>query len=170
MELAMESINELKRKGKIRSIGVSNFTLDMLKEASAYGTVDVIQPCYNLLWRYIDKDILPYCVKENIGVIPYSTLAQGLLTGRFTKDTQITGGRAKAALFQPGVYEECLEVTDALIELGKKYDHSATQICINWLVKNPNLTAPIVGGANSEHALDNLKALDFIMEQEDYKK
>lgn len=98
MELAMESINELKRKGKIRSIGVSNFTLDMLKEASAYGTVDVIQPCYNLLWRYIDKDILPYCVKENIGVIPYSTLAQGLLTGRFTKDTQITGGRAKAAL------------------------------------------------------------------------
>ena len=170
MELAMESINELKRKGKIRSIGVSNFTLDMLKEASAYGTVDVIQPCYNLLWRYIDKDILPYCVKENIGVIPYSTLAQGLLTGRFTKDTQITGGRAKAALFQPGVYEECLEVTDALIELGKKYDHSATQICINWLVKNPNLTAPIVGGANAEHALDNLKALDFIMEQEDYKK
>ena len=142
----------------------------MLKEASAYGTVDVIQPCYNLLWRYIDKDILPYCVKENIGVIPYSTLAQGLLTGRFTKDTQITGGRAKAALFQPGVYEECLEVTDALIELGKKYDHSATQICINWLVKNPNLTAPIVGGANAEHALDNLKALDFIMEQEDYKK
>ena len=170
MELAMESINELKRKGKIRSIGVSNFTLDMLKEASAYGTVDVIQPCYNLLWRYIDKDILPYCVKENIGVIPYSTLAQGLLTGRFTKDTQITGGRAKAALFQPGVYEECLEVTDALIELGKKYDHSATQICINWLVKNPNLTAPIVGGANAEHALDTLKALDFIMEQEDYKK
>ena len=135
MELAMESINELKRKGKIRSIGVSNFTLDMLKEASAYGTVDVIQPCYNLLWRYIDKDILPYCVKENIGVIPYSTLAQGLLTGRFTKDTQITGGRAKAALFQPGVYEECLEVT-------KIYSISGLLSNGHSLVKNRPFRAP----------------------------
>lgn len=90
---AMENILTLKEKGKIRSIGVSNFTLDMLKKARNYADVDVVQPCYNLLWRYIDADLLPYCVQQGIGVIPYSTLAQGLLTGHFKKDTPITAGR-----------------------------------------------------------------------------
>lgn len=90
---AMENILTLKEKGKIRSIGVSNFTLDMLKKARNYADVDVVQPCYNLLWRYIDADLLPYCVQQGIGVIPYSTLAQGLLTGHFKKDTPITARR-----------------------------------------------------------------------------
>ncbi|MDO4334024.1 MAG: aldo/keto reductase [Eubacteriales bacterium] len=167
---AMENMNVLKEKGKIRSIGVSNFTLEMLTEARKYGEVDVIQPCYNLLWRYIDRDLLPYCTQNEIGVIPYSTLAQGLLTGKFQKDTPISGGRARAALFQPGVYEKCLKVTDVLIELGKKYEKNATQICINWLVKNERLTAPIVGGADRAHAMENIAALDFVLEREDYDR
>lgn len=167
---AVENMNVLKKKGRIRSIGVSNFTLEMLEEARKYGEVDVIQPCYNLLWRYIDRDLLPYCSQNGIGVIPYSTLAQGLLTGKFQKDTPISGGRAKAALFQPGVYEKCLEVTEVLIDLGKKYEKNATQICINWLVRNPQLTAPIVGGADRVHALENIAALDFELAQEDYDR
>lgn len=169
IEEAVNNITRLKEKGKIRSIGVSNFTVDMLKEARKYGEIDVVQPCYNLLWRYDERDLLPYCKEEGIGVIPYSTLAQGLLTGKFKKDTPITGGRSRAALFQPGVYEKCLEVADVLAEVGKRYDRTATQICINWLTKNDLLTAPIVGGTDKRHAAQNMEALNFDLAQEDYQ-
>jgi len=167
---AVENVNRLKEKGKIRSIGVSNFTLEMLQEARQYGQIDVVQPCYNLLWRYIDRDLLPYCTEEGIGVIPYSTLAQGLLTGKFKPDTPITGGRSRAALFQPGVYEKCLKVADFLVEVGKQYGVTATQVCINWLVNNKNLTAPIVGGTDKRHAEQNIQALNFTLSQEDYDR
>lgn len=167
---AVENINRLKEKGKIRSIGVSNFTQEMLEEARRYGEIDVVQPCYNLLWRYDERDLLPYCRREGISVIPYSTLAQGLLTGKFKADTPITGGRSKAALFQPGVYEKCLKVADFLVEIGKKYDRTATQICINWLVNNDLLTAPIVGGTDKHHAAQNFRALDFTLSKEDYDR
>lgn len=165
---AMENMEYLKEKGKIRSVGVSNFSLEQLREAMEYGRVDVIQPCYNLLWRYADRDLLPFCREQGIGVIPYSTLAQGLLTGKFHRDTPITGGRAKAALFQPGVYEQCLEVTEELVAIGKKYGKNAAQICVNWLVHNDSLTAPIVGGTDRDHALENIKALEFELEEGEY--
>lgn len=165
---AMENMEYLKEKGKIRSVGVSNFSLEQLREAMEYGRVDVIQPCYNLLWRYADRDLLPFCREQGIGVIPYSTLAQGLLTGKFHRDTPITGGRAKAALFQPGVYEQCLEVTEELVAIGKKYGKNAAQICVNWLVHNDSLTAPIVGGTDRVHALENIKALEFELEEGEY--
>ena len=166
---AMENILTLKEKGKIRSIGVSNFTLDMLKKARNYADVDVVQPCYNLLWRYIDADLLPYCVQQGIGVIPYSTLAQGLLTGHFKKDTPITAGRQRAARFQPENYERCLEATDFLAEIGRKYDKNPAQVCVRWMLQNPSFTAPIIGGVDDRHARRNIDALHFTLTEEDYQ-
>ena len=165
---AMESIARLKSEGIIRAIGVSNFSLDQLKEARKYGQVDVIQPCYNLLWRYIDRDILPYCIENNIGIITYSSIAQGLLTGKMTKDTVIEDGRKKAALFQPGVYERCLEVTDFVKKVAQKYKKTPTQVCINWLFNTTGITASIVGCKNEAQALENIDSLDFTLSKEDY--
>lgn len=170
MEEAVSNIQALKEKGKIRSIGVSNFTREMLQEAQKYAQIDVVQPCYNLLWRYEERELLPYCQEQGISVIPYSTLAQGLLTGKLKPDTPITGGRSRAALFQPGVYEKSLEVGEYLAEVGKAYDRSAAQVCINWLLQNPQITAPIVGGTDKRHALQNLQSLDFDISQEDYQR
>lgn len=167
---AMERIMALKERGKIRSVGVSNFSLPQLEEARRYGTVDVIQPCYNLLWRYAEKDLLPYCDREGIGVIPYSTLAQGLLTGHFKADTPITAGRKRAALFQPENYHRCLEVTAVLQEVGAQYGLTAAQICIAWLLANPLLTAPIIGGIDDRHARQNLSAASFRLPQADYER
>ena len=81
---------------------------------------------------------------------------------------EITGGRRRAALFQPGMYEKCLTVAEYLARIGEKYGKNAAQICINWLVKNEGITAPIVGGANPAHALENIAALDFELSAEDY--
>ena len=94
----METMEELKKAGKIRAIGLSNFSLEEMKAAMRFGQVDVIQPCYSLLWRY-DEALLEFSRKQEISVIPYSTLAQGLLTGKYQKGAVFTDGRARAALF-----------------------------------------------------------------------
>ena len=74
----------------------------------------------------------------------------------------------QAALFQPENYERCLEVTAKLEEIGKKYDKSPAQVCINWMISNPALTAPIIGGTDDRHARQNLEAMSFRLSQEDY--
>ena len=100
----METMTELKKAGKIRAIGLSNFSLEEMKAAMEYGQVDVIQPCYSLLWRY-DEELLKFSRENDIAVIPYSTLAQGLLTGKYKKGATFTDGRSRAALFQPENYD-----------------------------------------------------------------
>ncbi len=168
LEEAVYNINSLKKAGKIRSIGVSNFSLRELKEARTYADIDVIQPGYNLLWRYIDRDVFPYCREENIAVITYASLAQGLLTGTLSRDKVPEGGRSRAALFQPGIYEQCLDVTDFLVPIAKKYNVTVPQLVISWMVNTPGLTAPIVGNSNRQQVLENIAALDINLSKEDY--
>lgn len=168
IEEAMTNILELKQEGLIRAVGVSNFSLPQLKQALAVGPVDVIQPCYNLLWRYEDADNVPFCRENGIGIITYSSLAQGLLTGAFKPDTPISDGRKKAALFQPGVYEKCLEVTRVVAECSAKYGKTPAQGAINWLVHTPGITAPIIGGSTPDKIEENIQAVGWRMEQEDY--
>ena len=168
IEVAMTNIMELKQKGKIRAVGVSNFSLEQLKEAEKYGTVDIIQPCYNLLWRYDDRDVIPYCRENNIGVIAYSPLAQGILTGTMTADTKFTDGRAKAALFQQGTFEKCLAVTEFLKPIAAKYNKTVAQLALNWLAMTPGITAPIVGCRTSAKAPENAAAVGWELSQADY--
>ena len=111
---AMETLERLRGEGRIRAIGVSNFTSEEMRAASEYGTIDVLQPPYNMFWRFIEGDQLPYCQEHGIGVMAYSSLAQGLLTGNLTAETTFPEGdkRPTTALFQPGVYERCLAAVD----------------------------------------------------------
>lgn len=168
IEEAMTNILELKKEGLIRAVGVSNFSLPQLQQALAVGPVDVIQPCYNLLWRYEDEGNVPFCRDHNIGIITYSSLAQGLLTGTFRPDTPISDGRKKAALFQPGVYEKCLEVTRVVTECAARYGKTPAQAAINWLVHTPGITAPIVGGSTQDKILENVQAVGWHMDKADY--
>lgn len=163
----METMEELKKAGKIRAIGLSNFSLEEMKAAMRFGQVDVIQPCYSLLWRY-DEALLEFSRKQGISVIPYSTLAQGLLTGKYQKGAVFTDGRARAALFQPENYDRCLEVTDVLSQISAKYGKTPAQGAIAWLLQTPGITAPIVGAKNGRQAQENLKAAGWQFSKEDY--
>lgn len=166
---AISNIMSLKEKGKIKAVGVSNFSLEQLEEAEKHGHVDVIQPCYNLLWRYIDRDVFPYCRKNNIGVISYSSLAQGILTGTMSKDTKLSDGRTKAALFQPGVYEDCLDVTEFLKPIAAKYNKTVSQLVINWMANTPGMTAPIVGCSTRAETIENAASVGWDISKEDYE-
>lgn len=162
---------KLKEKGKIRAIGVSNFSKDQLIEARKYGEIDVIQPCYSLVWRFLDHEEMNYCIDNNIGIISYSTLAQGILTGKFTKDTVFPSedGRSRVPLFQSPHYEGALDVVEKLRPFAEKYDVTLAQLAIRWVIQQKGITAPIVGAKNPSQVLDNVKACNFVISDEDFK-
>lgn len=170
IEETMTEMMKLKEKGKIKSIGVSNFSQKELIEVRKYGEVDVIQPCYSLVWRFLDLNEMEYCKENSIGIISYSTLAQGILTGKFNKDTKFSSddGRSRAPIFQPPYYEGALQVVEQMKPFAEKYHRTLSQIAINWVAYKDGITAPIVGARNKKQVLENLKATEFKMSDEDY--
>lgn len=166
----MDELMKLKESGKIRCIGLSNFSTEQIKEAEKYGEVDVLQPCWSLAWRYQDTDSLVYAKEHNIGVINYSPLAQGILTGKFEKDRvfDANDGRSHASLFQQPYLNNAIDMVDALRPFAAKYDVTLAQLAIRMCMQNPAITAPIVGAKSEAQVLDNVKACDFEISKEDY--
>ncbi|NLI60145.1 MAG: aldo/keto reductase [Clostridiales bacterium] len=171
IEETMGAMLELQQEGKIRVIGLSNFSKEEMEEAMKVGRFDVIQPCYSLLWRFIEKDIIPYCIDNEVGIVNYSPLAQGILTGKFTPNTRFKegDGRARAPLFQPGRFEKCLEVAEELKPIAEKYGKTQGQVAINWTTSQPGITSAIVGARNAVQARENVGAGGWRLEAEDLK-
>ncbi len=171
IEETMNGMMKLKEQGKIKSIGLSNFSLRQIKEAMRYGTIDVIQPCYSLVWRFMDQEELPFCIENKIGIITYCTLAQGILTGKFTKDKTFAenDGRSRAPIFQKPYFEKALQVTEHIKRIALKYDKTPSQIAINWVINTAGITAPIVGARTVKQIEENLKASSFTLSSEDYE-
>lgn len=169
IEETMEAMQELKEEGKIRVIGLSNFSLEQMKEALRIARYEVIQPCYNLLWRFIEKDVLPFCRENEIGIVAYSPLAQGLLTGKFTKDWTFPegDGRKRAPLFQPEWFSQCIDVAEALKPFAEKYGKTQAQVAINWINAQSGITSSIVGARRPEQIQENLGATGWRLSDED---
>lgn len=166
----MDELMKLKKEGKIRCIGVSNFSKAQIIEAEQYGEIDLIQPCYSLLWRYSDFDEFGYCKENNIGIVPYSPLAQGILTGKFKKDTVFPteDGRSHASLFQQPTFNQAIDTVEKLRPFAEKYDVTLAQLSVGFLMQTPGITAPIVGAKNPAQLIDNQKAGSFTLSKEDY--
>lgn len=159
IEETMSALNQLKQQGKIRAIGVSNFSRAQLTEAAQYGRIDSLQPPYSLLWRWVEKDEMPYCIENNISILAYSPLAQGLLTGKFEKGHKFdpADNRAKNKLFQGENYERAQQALDKLRPIAERYQTSLANLAIAWLIAQPQTNA-IVGARNPEQATANAKA------------
>ena len=155
----MGALNDLKEKGKIRSIGVSNFSRPQLQEAVEYGQIDSLQPPYSLFWRHFEKDAMSFCAENNITVLAYSPMAQGLLTGRFGPDHTFKKGdiRAKNKLFQPDNYARVQEALSKLRPLAEKKGVSLGQLALSWITSHPG-TCAIAGARNAEQASENARA------------
>lgn len=164
----MRALEKLRADGKIRAIGVSNFSLKQIREASEYGQIDINQPCYNLLWRYIDKKVRLYCMEHSISIIPYSSLAQGLLTGTYTRENRpVSDGRRLSALAQEPYYTRAMTVTDEVVRIAKKYGVSGASVALNWNMNQPGITAPIVGISQQRDVDDLFAARDLNLAPED---
>ncbi|MEW5861851.1 MAG: aldo/keto reductase [Cyanobacteriota bacterium] len=162
IEETMNALNHLKEQGKIRAIGVSNFSRAQLEEAAQYGRIDSLQPPYSLFWRWVEKDAMPYCVENKISILAYSSLAQGLLTGKFGSDHQFdpADNRAKNKLFQGENYERAQQALDKLRPIAERHQCSLAQLALAWLIAQPQANA-IAGARNAQQAVDNAKAGDI---------
>lgn len=164
----MQALTQLKEDGKIRAIGVSNFNREQLAEAMSYGRIDSLQPPYSLFWRKIENDAIPYCVEHNIAVLAYSSLAQGLLTGRFSPGHQFEPDDHRSAnvLFQGENFERAYQALEQLKPIAKEHDCTLAQLALAWLIAQPQTNA-IAGARTVEQAEGNAKAADISLSTEE---
>lgn len=161
VEETMKALNHLKQQGKIRAIGVSNFSRAQLEAAAQYGRIDSLQPPYSLFWRQVEGDAMPYCIENNITILAYSPLAQGLLTGKFGPGHQFEKGdnRADNKLFKGENYERALASVEQLRPIAERHQCSLAQLALAWLIAQPQ-TCAIAGARNAQQATQNAKAAD----------
>lgn len=162
LEETMRAMNDLQQQGKIRAIGVSNFSRRQLEEAAGFGRIDSLQPPYSLFWRQVESDLMPYCAANQITILAYSPLAQGLLTGKFGPEHRFESGdhRAKNILFQQPHYERAQKALRELQPIAAKYQCSLAQLALAWVIARPD-TGAIAGARNAEQAVQNAAAADI---------
>jgi aryl-alcohol dehydrogenase-like predicted oxidoreductase len=171
IEPAWEMMAKLKEEGKVRWIGVSNFNVAQLKRAMKIAPVTSLQPPYNLINRKYESEILPFCKENNIGVIVYSPMSSGLLTGTFSKERAAKlpddDWRSKSANFLEPKLTKNLELAGLLKSIGKKYERNAGEIAIAWVLKNPAVTAAIVGARNAKQVNGVMSAWEVKLNDQD---
>ncbi len=168
IEETMEAFEKLVKDGKVRYIGLSNFPVPLIKESqkSLKNTPIVSnQVQYNLISRDIEKKILPFCIEQNISVIAYSPIAQGLLAGKFSHDKKPSDDlRKDAPLFKEPNYTQILKFVEVLKKFAQELGKTPAQIALRWLIEKKGVVA-IPGAKNKKQAEDNAGALGWNMDK-----
>jgi aryl-alcohol dehydrogenase-like predicted oxidoreductase len=155
----------LQQEGKVRYIGVSNFSVQQMQRAQAIAPVTSLQPPYSIVTREIEKEILPYAQAHHIGVIVYSPMSAGLLTGSMTKErvANLTqeDWRKNLPNFQEPLLSRNLRLVELLRGIGKRHGRIAGEVAIAWALNHPAVTGAIVGFRSPQQAAGVLAALDF---------
>ena len=162
---AFPALADLQKQGKIRHIGVSNFDLAQLKRARQHVAVVSLQPPYSLLRRAIEPELLPYCQREQIGVIVYSPMASGLLSGAMTRERIAAmprdDWRRGNTEFNEPKLSATLELVERLRRIGERHGRSAGEVAIAWTLRRPEVTAAIVGARSPEQVDGWVAAAEF---------
>ena len=168
----METLLEIQNKGKIRYIGVSNYSAEQIQESLKYVKITSLQPEFSLLAREIEKDTVPLCLEKEIGIIAYSPLASGVLTGKYDKNTKFKDWRSKGIIgtFTGEGFVENISKVDLLKEVAQEEEKTCGQIAINWVLRQPGLITALVGVKNSSQMEENLKAIGWKPSKENCRK
>jgi aryl-alcohol dehydrogenase-like predicted oxidoreductase len=165
LEEGWSTLVDLKREGKVRWIGVSNFNVQQLRRAQNVASVTSLQPRYSLVHREIEDEILPYCLSEGIGVIVYSPMASGLLTGAMTRERAARLPRDDWRKGHPDFTEPNLTHNLALVErtraIANRDNRSVGEVAIAWTLGHPAVTGAIVGARNAQQAEGVMRAGEF---------
>ncbi len=163
-----DALQRLQSQGKIREIGISNFGVRQMEEIAKCGAVVTNQLPYNLLWRAIEFDILEFCRSHDIGVLCYSSLAQGLLTGKFRSADEVPEGRARTRFFSPerplarhgdtGCEDEMFEAIGRIAKICDDIGESMAHVALSWLLHQGGVTSVIAGARRPDQIRDNVKA------------
>lgn len=165
----MDTLLALQAEGKIRAIGVSNFTTAMMAQCLAKGVIASDQPLYNPLERQIETEVLPFCVEHEVGVLAYSPIAQGLMTGKVTMDRVFKGDdiRQHRPWYKPENRVRVLEVLEQIQPIAEAHDATLGQVAINWVISQNGITSALVGARNETQVLENAGAVVFRLTDEE---
>jgi aryl-alcohol dehydrogenase-like predicted oxidoreductase len=169
IEEGWTTMARLKEEGKVRYIGVSNFTVSQMKRAQAIAPITSVQPPYSVVTREIENEILPYAGRNGIGVIVYSPMSAGLLTGAMTRErvakfTQ-EDWRRNLPNFREPLLSRNLRVVERLREIGQRHGRAPGEVAIAWTLGHPAVTGAIVGFRNAQQVAGVMGASEFRLEQ-----
>ncbi|MBM3964078.1 MAG: aldo/keto reductase [Planctomycetes bacterium] len=159
------SLVELQRQGKVRWIGVSNFNASQMKRAAAIAPITSLQPPYSMIRRDVESETLPYVHANGIGVIAYSPMGSGMLTGSMTRERVANlpsdDWRTRSAFFQEPLLSRNLKIAEKVTQIAARVGRSPGEVAIGWVLKNPAVTAAIAGIRSPEQVAGIAGALEY---------
>ena len=174
IEEGWEAMAELKEEGKVRRIGVTNFDVEQMERIREIAPVETLQPPYNMLKRGIEDEILPYCQENDIGVIAYSPMRSGLLTGKMSPERVANlpadDWRRNSSDFQEPRLSRNLELVSLLEEIGVEHGRSPGEVAIAWTLRHQAVTAAIVGGRRPDQVDGIIGAAELRLSEDELDK
>ncbi|OZM58419.1 aldo/keto reductase [Lottiidibacillus patelloidae] len=165
----MDALNEILHMKKVKYVGVSNFSAEQMEEAKIYAPIISLQSQYSILKRKVENEDIPFVEREGMSLIPYSPLAQGLLTGKFSKDFIIDEKDVRAfnPLFKEEAFAKNLEIVEKMKPIAEKYDRPLSQVAVNWLLSKKVVSSVICGARNAAQVEENTNASEWKLAKED---
>ncbi|MHC4308732.1 MAG: aldo/keto reductase [Planctomycetota bacterium] len=174
LEQAWEEMARLAEEGKIRYLAVSNFNVEQIERIHKIHPVSSLQPPYSMLHRQVEDELLAYCADNEIGVVAYSPMQRGLLTGKFSPERLANlplddHRRANPDFHEPS-FTATLELVEQLKPIAERNGKTLAQLSISWVLRRPEVTAAIVGARKPEQILETAPAAGWILNEEDIEQ
>jgi len=158
----MAALERARARGAIRLIGVSNFSVAQMREVMKAGKLDVVQLCYNLLWRREERETLPFCQRNDSAVVTYSSLAEGILTGKFGPEPAFAPGdhRPRSLLFDRALWKEVHATVDKMKAVAADAGRPLSHCALRWLISQGSVATALVGCRTPQQVAENLAAME----------
>jgi aryl-alcohol dehydrogenase-like predicted oxidoreductase len=169
MEETMEAVLQLKEQGKILAAGVSNYTAEQMSKANE--TVEIVtnQVPYSMVLRDIEADVVPYCLETGKGILAYSPLQRGILTGKITADYKFNEGdhRPSTPYYKEPNVSEINRFLNEIKPIAEAYNMTLSQLVINWTIQQPGILSALVGARNPQQVIENVKAGELLIDKKE---
>jgi aryl-alcohol dehydrogenase-like predicted oxidoreductase len=174
IEQAWEEMAKLADEGKVRFIGVSNYNVGQIERVREIHPVASLQPPYSMIHREVEDELLGYCAENNIGVVAYSPMQWGLLTGKFSQERlaalAIDDHRRRSPEFRDPQFTATLQLVDKLKVIAERNGKTCAQLAISWVLRRPEITAAIAGARRPEQILETAPASDWTLSKRDIEQ
>jgi aryl-alcohol dehydrogenase-like predicted oxidoreductase len=177
LEETMRGLEDVIRAGKVRYLGISNHPAWMVTKANGiadkmgWTRFDALQNYYSIAGRDVEREIVPMALSEGLGLMPWSPLAGGFLSGKYTRDNQTAGDSRRDSFdFPPINKEKAYDIIDVMNEIGKAHNASAARVALAWLLKKPAVTSVIIGAKKQEQLDDNIAATELTLSKEEMEQ
>lgn len=177
LEETMRGLEDVVRSGKVRYLGISNHPAWMVMKANSYADkmgwskFVASQNYYTIASRDIEREIVPMALNENIGIMPWSPLAGGFLSGKYTRNNEVAGDSRRDAFdFPPINKQKAYDLIDLMAEIGKNHNVTVANVALNWVTRQPGMTSTIIGAKNLQQLNDNISSVNLNLTHEELNK